>query len=191
MKKILPKFAGALLLAFAFGSVAVAVPITGSFTLAGDLQLAGTDGFEDATGVQSWHTVFVNNVQGDFSPMVATGSVIAIQAPYTFVSGPVDDFWSVGGFHFDLASSAVEFHDATSLAIKATGMVWGNGFDPTPGTWLFSTQSIAADGLFSFSASVGSGLASSVPDGGMTVLLLGAGLIGLTFVSRRRGLTGA
>ena len=191
MKRLLPKSAGALLLALAFGGAAIALPINGNITFAGDISLGGPAGFNfgTATSVQSWDSTIVNNVDGDFATYISAGAPVTFQAPWTFNSGSVENFWNLGGFQFDLIASALEFQDATSLSVKGTGTTWGNGFDPTEGTWLFSTQSIAADGLFSFAASVGSASpGTSVPDGGTTLLLLGGGLIGLTLLSRRRGL---
>ena len=52
------------------------------------------------------------------------------------------------------------------------GTISGNNFDPTAGTWHFTTQDPANNqGLFSFSAQI-----NVVPDGGSTVALLGAAL---------------
>jgi hypothetical protein len=38
--------------------------------------------------------------------------------------------------------------------------------------------------MFSFSAAVGTGAAASVPDGGLTLLFLGGGLVGLSLIAR-------
>jgi hypothetical protein len=53
------------------------------------------------------------------------------------------------------------------------------GFDPTPGTWTVTlTQSGAS---FAF----GSTAAPNVPDGGMTLMLLGSALTGLALIRRK------
>ena len=39
------------------------------------------------------------------------------------------------------------------VSVSGTGTITGNGFDPTPGTWTFTTQNPPANGVFSFSAS--------------------------------------
>jgi len=57
--------------------------------------------------------------------------------------------------------------------IEGTGIITGNGFDPTPGVWSFSQQA-GRGTVLTFS-----GTTSAVPDGGMTLALLGAGLMGL------------
>ena len=52
------------------------------------------------------------------------------------------------------------------------------GFDATPGTWAFTSQNAGGrpHDVFSFSANTEAG---AVPDGGMTLALLGAGLMGI------------
>jgi hypothetical protein len=188
MKTFFPTFAGVLLMAFALASPAVAVPLEGSFTVTGDIQLTGPAPFTfgSATGVTGWSKVIVNNVEGDFDPYLSSGDTLDLATPWSFNSGGVDDFWTINGFHFDLGSSSVTFQSATALAVMGSGMAWGNGFDATPTVWNFSTQSISADNAFSFSASVAAAPADSVPDGGTTVLLLGAALAGLGLMARRR-----
>jgi hypothetical protein len=52
------------------------------------------------------------------------------------------------------------------------------GFTDTPGTWIFSGNQ--SGGTLSFSTSNG-----NVPDGGMTVMLLGAALSGLALIRRK------
>jgi hypothetical protein len=178
MKNLTLKFAGASLLAFALSTAAMATPINGNITFSGNITLNGP--FATATGVTSWSSTIVNNVDGNFAPIVSAGDSVTFTAPWSFNSGAIDAFWSVNGFTFKLVSSAVEFHSATSISVTGTGWVSGNGFEEAAGAWNFSTQNIAAGGKFSFSAS------SSVPDGGTTALLLGMGLVGMSFIARRR-----
>jgi hypothetical protein len=80
-----------------------------------------------------------------------------------------------GGFTFDLLSSTVVMWTASALVIEGTGIVSGNGFDPTAMDWSFTTQSSGGRTrtVFSFSAN---GVA--VPDGGSAVALLGLALTG-------------
>jgi hypothetical protein len=85
----------------------------------------------------------------------------------------------VNGFTFNLTSSTVEVRSATFLSVSGTGIITGPaGFDATPGVWAFSSQNAGGHphDTFSFSANTTGG---AVPDSGMTVALLGAGLIGI------------
>ena len=107
-----------------------------------------------------------------------------IFTPSTFTPG----LWSVlgfgpqgQGFTFDLMSATVVDQTATFLNITGTGILSGNGFDPTEGAWAFTSQNAGGNHIFfSFSAN-----AATVPDGGSAVALLGMGLGVIEFVRRR------
>jgi len=71
--------------------------------------------------------------------------------------------------------------NANTLTITGTGIVSGNGFDPTSMDWSFTTQSAGGHTRLNFSFSA-NGIA--VPDGGTTVMLLGAAL-GVLGMARR------
>ena len=76
-------------------------------------------------------------------------------------------------------SSHVDFRCSTFLAVSGVGIITGPpGFDPTAGTWAFTSQNSSGrpHDTFSFSANTEGG---AVPDGGMTLALLGAGMVGL------------
>jgi hypothetical protein len=72
--------------------------------------------------------------------------------PWTFGSG-LPALWSVGGFTYNLTTSTITQQGNGFLSVSGTGTISGNNFAPTPGTWRFSTQNPAANGVFSFSAS--------------------------------------
>ena len=111
---------------------------------------------------------------------IPVGASVAMAAPYIFSpSTGTPALWSVGGFTFDLQTSSVTLQNNNFLAISGTGTIFGPaGFDPTPGVWAFTTQNAGGrpGSTFTFSANTA---AVGVPDGGMTVALLGAGLLGL------------
>ena len=167
--------------ALAFAQNAVAGQIDGAITFSGGA-VFDTSSLASATRVNSFSNVKVSSRDGDFAAFVAVGSPVAMATPWIFSpSTPTPGLWSVGGFTFDLTSSTVVFQDASFLGITGTGTISGNGFDPTPGTWTFSSQSPSAGGIFSFS----SGTASRVPESGTTVILLLVGLVTVELVRRK------
>ena len=172
----------AVLAAALVTSGAQAVMVDGAITFAGGA-IYDTDSLATATMVNTFVDVTVQSEDGDFAGFVADGDAVAMAVPYIFTpSTATPGLWSVGGFTFDLASSTVELQNADFLVISGTGTLSGNGFDPTAGTWSFTSQSPSADGVFSFSAS---GDFNGVPDGGSTVALLGIGLTGVWMIRRK------
>jgi hypothetical protein len=186
---------GALMLAFSQNAsacrhplppVTLASAIDGSITFAGAVQF-DINSLATATRVNTW---FDSNGNAGFSTVQlgATGAFAGILAgtqatmaqPWIFnPSTPTPGLWSVGGFTFDLLSSTVVTHIAAFLNITGTGIISGNGFDPTAGTWSFSSQTPGGP-IFSFSAS-----SSTVPDGGSAVALLGIAFIGVEVLRRK------
>ena len=160
----------------AFTNQSQGAMINGAITFAGGA-VYDTATLATATRVNTFSNVTVMSRDGDFASFVNTHDSVSMAAPWVFSpSTPTLGLWSVGGFTYDLASSTVVLQNSDVLVIQGTGTVSGNGFDPTPGTWNFTSQSPAADGVFSFS---GSSNAAGVPEGGTTAALLGIGLVGL------------
>ncbi len=173
------------LLATAFAGVgltsqqAQASQINGAITFAGGA-IFDTNSLATATTVNTFENVTVKSRDGDYAAFLDVGDSVAMAMPYVFVpTTPTPALWSVGGFTFDLTNSVVVLQTSNFLAITGSGTISGNGFDETPGTWSFTSQSPAADGVFSFSA--GSS-AQGVPEGGSTVALLGLGLVAVAFL---------
>lgn len=181
MNKSLLNIAGALLLAFAVTNVSLADPINGKITFAGGMTLDSSNP-DTATAVTSWVNSKVQSSSGDFATFASAGDAVAFNAPWSFNSGAISNFWSVDGFTFDLISSTILSQGSGFLNVIGVGTASGHGFDPYVGTWRFSTQDDAGDGgVFSFSAS------SSVPDSGTTAMLIGAVFFGMSlFVPRRK-----
>jgi protein with PEP-CTERM/exosortase system signal len=119
---------------------------------------------------------------GDFGGFVTLGQQATMATPWTFIpSTDTPGLWSVGGFSFHLLSSIVVTRDAEFLNIKGSGIVSGNGFDPTNANWAFSVQDAGGThDFFSFSANV-----ATVPDGGSAVALLGISLGAIEFIRRK------
>jgi hypothetical protein len=164
-------------------------PITGSITFTGTVSL-DTASAGSATMVTAWHGLALGDkpqVQGDdgsFTAFVTPGDGVTFHASWSFTSGAVSSFWAVDGFTFDLTSSAIFTQGAGSVTVDGIGTISGNGFDPTAGTWHFTTQDPSAESLFSFSAS-----GAAVPENSTVALLtIGAlGLAGVHFLGRKRG----
>lgn len=183
MKSYLVKITSAVVLALAITSASIADPITGGITFAGgavlDTTSAGT-----ATKVTAWSSPTVESTSGSFSALPVL-TPVNFTAPWSFNSGALNSLWSVGGFSFDLISSSVIFQGFGAVFVSGTGWFNGPGLTSALGNWSFTSQDPAARGVFSFSAS------QQVPEGGTTLLLLGAGLVALSFVTRRRLMAGS
>jgi hypothetical protein len=181
----------AVMLAFSYNASATPHPlppvITASTAIQGNITFSGgatldTGNANTAHAVTSFVNTLVQSVSGDFDTFInpldlATFSASWVFDPSTLTPG----LWTAGGFTFNLLTSTIEVQGGDSLTVSGTGTILGNSFDPTFGTWRFTTQNPSANGTFSFSAS---GL--SVPDGGATVTLLGLALVGVEVLRRKR-----
>jgi len=157
-------------------SSAQATPITGM------LNIGGTATF-DTTSLTTAHSatfsdeLVLGGNTGTFAGF-AIGTPV-VMADYTFDPSTITDgLWSVNGFTFNLLSSTVVSRSATFLSISGTGIITGPaGFDATAGVWAFTSQNAAGHPHYTFwfyEKTVGAG-----PGSGMTLVLLGTGLMGL------------
>jgi hypothetical protein len=161
--------------------VAAGLAVSAQATLVtGQLNIAGTATYDHTIATATMVTKFANVTtqgmnSGSFAA-IGAGVPVAMTAPYVFnPSTPSPMLWSVAGFTFDLLSSTIVSQSSAGILIMGKGIISGNGFEPTSFNWSFSQQAGLGKTL-SFSATTfGPGL----PDGGMTVTLLGAGLVGL------------
>ncbi len=163
---------------------AQAVPITGKINFTGGATL-DTQNLNTATRVNSWTDTFTT--AGNTGTFLGTpvNTAVTFFAPWNFNSGPIMNFWTTAnGFKFDLTASAVFFRSSTFLSVTGTGIISGNGFDPTPGTWTFTVNDSASGGggtaTFSFAAST-----SALPEGGSALALLGISLLVVEGVRRK------
>jgi len=181
LKKTLSVLAAGLLGCALLCQQAQAVPITGNITFKGGVTL-NTANVGTATQVTAWLTPQVDSRDGSFAG-IAVNAPVTMTAPWTFTAG-LANLWSVGGFTFNLTSSAILFQNATGLLVQGTGTITGPaGFDATQGSWRFSTQSPGSGTPLDFSFSGATG--SAVPDGGLTVALLGFALMGIAGLRRK------
>lgn len=140
--------------------------------------LADPGGGRDATaGIPT-------NGTGDLAPITAS-SVGDIVDVLNFASfSPVNNFLTIEGFQLDLSTLVVDAQIPLFLGLRGTGVLSGNGFDPTPATWTLTAQSVDAGGGVvtptTYSMTVA---AVPVP---AAVWLFGSGILGLVAVARRR-----
>jgi VPDSG-CTERM motif len=160
-----------------FSQQAHAVTISGTITFGGSVKMNGNA--NTATTITAWRNTHVESADGDFASFVGVNSPATFTAPWVFVNAmPV--LWTAGGFTFSLNAGATVIQGGGFLDISGTGWITGNGFDPTRGTFTFTTQSPGSKGTFSFSAGT-----ASVPDSGSAVALLGIALAGIEAARRK------
>ena len=181
MKNILTIVA-AVAVAVAFTSTVQAVPqpLTGNIGFAGSAVLNSSD-VSTATKVVSWNSTVVNSESGSFTS-ISLGSAVLLASPWSFNSGVLNNFWQVGGFTFDLSSSSIFSLAGGFMNVVIAGTVSGNGYAATAFSGSFQVSNPSANGATTFTERLSF---NSVPDGGTTVLLLGAALSGLALVKRK------
>jgi hypothetical protein len=114
-------------------------PVVGSIDFGGVVTY-DTLSLATATRVNIWNSSFVLQDTGDFSNISPTTHV-TMATPWIFnPSTNTPSLWNVGGFTFDLSSASVTTQNANFLNITGIGTISGNGFDPTPGVWTFSSS---------------------------------------------------
>jgi len=183
MKNLLITLVGIAAFSTALTQTSRAVPVTGNVGFSGAVQL-NTTSVQTATEALSWISTVANGADGSFSG-IADGTPVALATPWFFNSGPLNNFWKVGGFTFDLVSSHIYSQDALFLNIVLAGTVSGNGFSSTAFDGTFQVANPPANGSaifterFSFSA--------PVPDGGTTALLLGTSLVAMALFKLKFG----
>jgi hypothetical protein len=160
---------------------AQADPIQNVITFAGGAEL-NSGSVNTATAVTGWldemgNGPTVESVSGVFAQFATVGDTVTFTPTWSFNSGPIATFWTVDGFTFDLIASNIIYQANGFLSVYGTGTITGNGYTST-GTWRFSSQDDPSNGVFSFSA-------STVPDGGATVALLGLALAGIEGIRRK------
>ena len=188
MKNNILKIAGATLMALALTCVSLAVPINGDIQFQGPVTVGSAGG---TTTVTFGAPQTVIGTLGDYNGV--TG--VANFAPSLSFTGTglgaslvpqVNSLWTIDGWSFDL--TAIEsgvFTDATLNSIAIIGSGWAHGpagFDSTAAVW--SLQGSSGSLVFQLSSNTTS--AAGVPDGGSTAILIGAGLLGMSFLARRK-----
>lgn len=165
-------------------------PITGALTFSGDIAPTGGTDLATATGLDFLGDNFdVDGATDDFAAAgISAGDVGFIQ-DFTFnplTPALVSPLWAIGGFEFALQDVTVVFQNSFFLILNGEGVLSGNGFDATPGTWNLTANIALSNSSILFNFSSGSA-ASPVPvPAPGTLALLGLGLFGMGLARRRR-----
>jgi len=166
-----------------------AIQISGKVDMVGSLDL-NTSSTAAATAVTSFGPAqVIPTPNGAF--LGTAGSSVTFQ-PFSWnpQSTPVVPLWSFTSgawtYTFDLYNISYVSQDSAFINLAGQGIlnITGSGspFDATPGSWTFTITSAGSDPEFNF------GFVSStaaVPDGGMTVALLGLALVGVEGLRRK------
>jgi len=179
MKKLATFLAGTALMLMTAVS-AMAVPITGEIGFTGVLTKYTPNGnISSATGLD-FASAEVQTASGTFLPIPTLPPTPVTYKDFTFNPPAfVDNLWELTyagvTYAFDLTDVDVLYQSSAALVLQGTGILQVTNYEDTPGIWTFSGQT----GSLTFSA------ASTVPEPG-TMILLGAGFLGLAIYGKRR-----
>lgn len=177
---------------------AQAVPITGSISMDGLANLATANGSSASIGTATEVVfvpgyVYVGASSQDFAT-VPFGTIVNMASPWVFSpSTALSSLWSVGGtdgftFTFDAASETFT-QSADFLNIIGVGTISSSNpnLDSTSFDWsiTFDTPPSGGPVQFNFSAYTIATEGQGVPDGGLTVALLGLSLAGVECFRRK------
>lgn len=166
LKKIINTVAATLLTTQAY-----AAPIFGDIQFIGNANVTRTANQFSTIG---WKLAVVGIANGAFAAEgVNSFDPVTFVNPWT-VAAPTPNFWSVGGFSFNLLN--IQTNNGTTL--YGTGTINHTGYDVTEGFWEFTSQGTES-GLFTWSSS------TTVAEPG-TLILLAAGLLSIGLIRRKQ-----
>ena len=177
--------AGAVVVLVGLGATVQATPITGGISFGGGYSLPNTTTFLTPSNQIIFTTKSaVTGANGSFALAgIGVGSLVTMASPLNInpTVTPVNPLWSIGAFTFDAITLTESSQTANTLTLTGFGFILdGNSSDTVNGEWIGTFNTLS--GTFSFSASAG---AIGIPDGGTTVMLLGAGLSGLALLRKK------
>ena len=162
-----------------------AIPISGSIYMGGVATLNSSD-----TAVTSWPLVFVVADSGAFSSVSPLSLVTMSSSPWVFSPQPgvpLNSLWSVGGFTFNVTSDTVT-DSGGQLVVDGFGTISSSNpeYSTTDFSWNLVEQfGAGCDFIFTASTGASGGGGNSVPDGGLTLVLLGIALAGVEVFRRK------
>ena len=182
------------ILAFACAVVSMAatslqaLPVTGTVDMSGTAILDNTL-LGSANGVTSFGVVTVGGIpDGTFT---GTAGAAVTWNPFNWnpANTPIIPLWTytVGltTYSFDLTTVSVDDQDNQFLNLLGTGVLHATGYTDTAGTWSFTISNPTGGAHANFAFTFANSQTASVPDGGMTVAMLGLALSGLGLVRRK------
>jgi hypothetical protein len=181
MRKIWATLFG-IVAAVAVTTTVQAIPISGTIAMGGEATLDNAN-LASATTIESWPLAYVVADSGSFSTgpsAVPDFTMVTMTAPWNFELNSPAFQWSAGNFTFTMSSDSVS-QSANFLTIIGFGTIADStdGFDPTAFQWELSDENPTTGGASQFTFSVTAvpnSNGSPVPDGGLTVALLGLSL---------------
>ena len=182
----------ALTASVVLGVSARATPINGSVNFDG---IATTDTGNLATATQYTSISDVTVVAGGSGTYaVVPTSTPATFTPFSFSAAGVNPLWTFnwGGntYSFTATSIGITHQGKDFLDIGGMGYATLNGMNTPNGTWSITDTRVGDSSTFTFGAS--SSVFPTTPDGGMTIVLLGLGLLGVALgaLARKNALPG-
>ena len=169
-----------------------AIPISGTISMGGELNLDNAS-LTSATEVTGWPLVYVVADSGSFASVSPMSLVSMSSSPWIFSPAPgvaLNNLWNVGGFTFNFASDTVSA-SGKFLDISGTGTITDSSADSSSFVWNLSLEAPTTGGPteFTFSAGTssvgGGGTGGDVPDGGLTLALLGMAFAGIEIFRRK------
>ena len=168
-----------LFFASAIAAPAMAVPINGSIGFSGAFTTDNAD-FSLATAFTSFSDVRTVGISDGTYAAVPSNTAPVTFSAFSFAAPSITPLWTFVHlgitYSFD-ATTVIVDKTSSTITAQGSGIAKVTGFDNTVGIWIITANKAGTN--LSFSAS------TSVPDGGTTALLLGAGLIALSLFAIR------